>query len=95
LARDDADRIILGVFDAGGGRSSDVLIATDINFWDTTGWTDSRNRDLWENIWQAAESQTTGPTAAIPTLNEWGMLITVMLLGLISIYYIRKTHMTA
>lgn len=61
LAKDSLDQIILGVFDAGGGRSSDVLIATDINFWDNSyGWTNAGNRDLWENIWQSAGSQTNG-----------------------------------
>ncbi|MBI4686525.1 MAG: PEP-CTERM sorting domain-containing protein [Nitrospirae bacterium] len=61
LARDNADNIIMGVFDAGGGRSSDVLIATDINFWDDSfGWPDSRNRALWENIWKSVDTQTGG-----------------------------------
>lgn len=61
LATDNLDRVILGVFDAGGGRSSDVLIATDINFWDDTlGWTNASNRDLWENIWKSADAQTGG-----------------------------------
>lgn len=63
LARDDAGRIILGVFDAGAGRSSDVLIATDINFWDdTVGWSDPRNRALWENIWAGAAGQIDPPS---------------------------------
>lgn len=62
LATDDLGRTILGVFDAGAGRSSDVLIATDIDFWsDQIGWNDSRNRALWENIWTAADSQTSVP----------------------------------
>lgn len=61
LATDDAGRAILGVFDAGAGRSSDVLIATDINFWGNgNGWTSASNRALWENIWQAADTQTGG-----------------------------------
>ncbi len=70
LARDDADRIILGVFDAGAGRSSDVLIATDINFWDNSyGWNNASNRQLWENIWKSADTQTGGgggETHAVP-----------------------------
>jgi PEP-CTERM motif len=58
LARDNLNRIILGVFDAGAGRSSDVLVATDINFWDDTfGWNDARNRALWANIWSGASKQ--------------------------------------
>ena len=62
LAQDDLGRTILGVFDAGAGRSSDVLIATDINFWDDSrGWGDSRNRDLWENIWQSVAAQVDEP----------------------------------
>lgn len=61
LGTDDLDRTILGVFDAGGGRSSDVLIATDINFWDNSwGWNNASNRALWENIWQSAGEQTDG-----------------------------------
>lgn len=62
LARDDLDRIIMGVFDAGAGRSSDVFVATDINFWDDSiGWTDVRNRQLWENIWTSASDQIDPP----------------------------------
>jgi len=61
LAVDPENRPVLGVFDAGGGRSSDVLIATDINFWDNLyGWTNASNRDLWENIWSTAEGQVGG-----------------------------------
>lgn len=61
LGKDDLGRTILGVFDAGGGRSSDVLIATDINFWDNSkGWTNASNRALWENIWKSAGAQTGG-----------------------------------
>jgi hypothetical protein len=58
LAKDEQDRVIMGVFDAGAGRSSDVLIATDIDFWsDIAGWQDPRNQALWENIWQGVENQ--------------------------------------
>jgi len=58
LAVDPDNRPVLGVFDAGAGRSSDVLIATDINFWDNSiGWTNASNRALWENIWQTAGGQ--------------------------------------
>jgi len=61
LGQDDAGRTILGVFDAGGGRSSDVLIATDINFWaDGYGWSNASNRALWQNIWQSVDTQTGG-----------------------------------
>jgi hypothetical protein len=62
LATDDAGRVILGVFDAGAGRSSDVLVATDIDFWsDGYGWLDTRNQALWENIWTAAADQIDPP----------------------------------
>ncbi len=62
LARDDLDRIIMGVFDAGAGRSSDVFVATDIDFWsDGFGWSDVRNRNLWENIWTSASVQIDPP----------------------------------
>lgn len=58
LAQDDAGRIIMGVFDAGAGRASDVFVATDIDFWsDGFGWADPRNRALWENIWSTARGQ--------------------------------------
>ena len=58
IARDDADRAIMGVFDAGAGRSSDVFVATDIDFWSNGyGWNDIRNQRLWENIWTAAADQ--------------------------------------
>lgn len=58
LARDDLDRAILGVFDSGGGRSSDVLISTDIDFFsDIGGWSDTRNQQLWANIWTFAATQ--------------------------------------
>lgn len=61
LGRDSSGHPVLGVFDAGAGRSSDVLIATDINFWsDGIGWTNAGNRNLWDNIWQAAATQTSG-----------------------------------
>ena len=30
------------------------------------------------------------PTSAVPTLNEWGFLILLMLVGLVSVYYLRK-----
>ena len=67
LAKDSLDRTILGVFDAGGGRSSDVLIATDINFWDNSyGWTNAANRALWENIWTSASQQTTNVPEPTP-----------------------------
>lgn len=80
LAQDDAGRTILGVFDAGAGRSSDVLIATDINFWDNSyGWSDARNRALWENIWTSAANQTTVPetssTVALLGAALLGMLV--------------------
>jgi len=58
IARDDQDRAIMGVFDAGAGRSSDVFVATDIDFWSNGyGWSDNRNQLLWENIWTAAATQ--------------------------------------
>lgn len=63
LARDSLGRAIMGVFDAGAGRSSDVFVATDIDFWSASyGWNDQRNRDLWENIWTAAATQIDPPT---------------------------------
>lgn len=67
LAYDDLDRVIMGVFDAGAGRSSDVFVATDINFWDDQfGWLDVRNRNLWENIWTSAEGQIDPPNPVVP-----------------------------
>lgn len=69
LGRDDAGNTILGVFDAGAGRSSDVLIATDINFWDDSfGWSNAGNRNLWDNIWQAAATQTGGGNVPEPSM---------------------------
>ncbi|GEM_PF-822554 len=55
LGEDDLGRAILGVFDSGAGRSSDVLVSTDINMW--TAWDDERNRQLWDNIWNYADQQ--------------------------------------
>lgn len=76
LGVDDLGRTILGVFDAGAGRSSDVLISTDINFWDdSAGWTNASNRNLWENIWQAASDQTGGGGGrAVPAPATLGLL---------------------
>ena len=69
LATDDLQRAILGVFDAGAGRSSDVLISTDINQWDnSTGWTNANNRQLWANIWQNVDTQTGGQVPEPATL---------------------------
>ena len=33
-------------------------------------------------------------TTAIPTMNEWGMIILTMLLGIVSIYYLRRRKLT-
>ncbi|OGT19139.1 MAG: hypothetical protein A2V90_01620 [Gammaproteobacteria bacterium RBG_16_57_12] len=88
LARDDLDRTILGVFDAGGGRSSDVLIATDINFWDDgIGWTDARNRALWENIWKSAGDQTC--TVNCNTVPEPGTML-MLATGILGIGLARR-----
>jgi PEP-CTERM motif len=63
LMRDSANRAIAGVFDAGAGRSSDVFVATDIDFWsDAWGWNDVRNRNFWQNIWTGAARQIEPPT---------------------------------
>lgn len=68
LATDDAGRTIMGVFDAGGGRSSDVFIATDINFFDDGhGWNNLANRQLWENIWNSVDVQVDPPQVPEPT----------------------------
>jgi hypothetical protein len=76
LARDDQGRAIMGVFDAGAGRSSDVFVATDINFWDDTyGWSDSRNRQLWQNIWTVAARETTGDVPEPTTLGLFGLAL--------------------
>lgn len=67
VAKDDLDRVIMGVFDAGAGRSSDVFVATDIDFWSNgVGWNDTRNQALWENIWSAASIQIEPPTNGVP-----------------------------
>lgn len=73
IAQDDLGRAILGVFDAGAGRSSDVFVATDIDFWsDGIGWTDTRNQLLWENIWTAADSQINDPVPEPATMLLFG-----------------------
>jgi hypothetical protein len=82
VAVDDAGLVILGVFDAGAGRSSDVFVATDIDFWsDGYGWTDVRNRNLWENIWTGATRQIEEPnlvpepaTLGLLAAGLWGLL---------------------
>jgi hypothetical protein len=75
LAYDDLDRVIMGVFDAGAGRSSDVFVATDINFWDdSVGWNDSRNRALWANIWTGAAEQIDPPTNGVPEPGSMALL---------------------
>jgi len=73
LARDNADRVIMGVFDAGAGLASDVFVATDIDFWSNDlGWNDPRNRALWANIWSTAQGQidpedpTEPPVVGVP-----------------------------
>lgn len=84
LAVDDLGRVILGVFDAGAGRSSDVLVATDINFWDNSiGWNDERNRNLWQNIWTAASGQIEEPPTT--TVPDGGATLGLMMLGLASV----------
>lgn len=66
LAVDSLGRAIMGVLDAGAGRSSDVFVATDIDFWSNyEGWRDPRNRDLWENIWATASAQLDTPTQEV------------------------------
>jgi len=91
LAKDSADQTILGVFDAGAGRSSDVLVATDIDFWSGIGWSDTRNRDLWENIWAAAADQIDPPVSTVPDAGS-----TLLLLGaaMASLYFVRRKVLT-
>jgi hypothetical protein len=33
-------------------------------------------------------------TTAIPTMNEWGMIILTVLLGAVSVYYLRRRKLT-
>ncbi len=82
IAYDDADRAIMGVFDAGAGRSSDVFVATDIDFWSTGyGFSDLRNQRLWENIWQGASRQIDPDPDPVPEPAAFG-LFGLGLLGL-------------
>lgn len=82
LAKDEQERVIMGVFDAGAGRSSDVLIATDIDFWsDRGGWQDFRNQALWENIWQGVENQIVPVPEPSTMLLLGSGLVGVLVLG--------------
>lgn len=87
IAVSDIASTIIGVFDAGGGRSSDVLVATDIDFWsDYVGWNDIRNRRLWENIWTTATIQLETPTQPV---SEPGTL-TLFGIGLSLVGWVRR-----
>lgn len=89
LAQDDAGRIIMGVFDAGAGRSSDVFVATDIDFFSNDyGWTDSRNRALWENIWSTAGGQI-DPPDRVP---DSGSTILLLLASVATLAKIARRH---
>lgn len=74
IAQDDLGRAIMGVFDAGAGRSSDVFVATDIDFWSAHGWIDNRNQMLWENIWTAAAVQIEPPANNVPEPSSLALL---------------------
>ena len=87
LAQDDANRTILGVFDAGAGRSSDVLISTDINMWDNSyGYADTRNQQLWANIWTSATTQIDGGN----TVPDSGSTLALLGLALCAISGLRR-----
>ena len=43
---------------------------------------------LNENV--VVTSAPRSPTTAVPTLNEWGMIIFMVLVGLMSVYYLRR-----
>lgn len=86
LATDSVGRVILGVFDAGAGRSSDVLVATDIDFWSNAiGWNDARNRALWDNIWTGAAGQIEEPV----DVSEPGTLA-LLGVGLLGLAFARR-----
>jgi len=87
LGVDDLGRAILGVFDAGAGRSSDVFISTDLNQW--TQWSDLRTQELWENIWTVADNQINAVSSPVTPVVEPSSL-GLLSLGLVVLGFVRR-----
>jgi hypothetical protein len=72
------------------GAGQNVLVILDVNLWDDsgTGWPAADNALFGQNV--AAWIGGSGPVQSVPSMNQWGMIIFMLLAGLVSVYYLRR-----